>query len=63
LIIKEPYNTVGYYIVSGSQNSELFFATPSTGQIYLRTNIVGTSINQYNVRFLFNDFIFFLKEE
>ena len=40
-----------YQIVSQTLNSDLFTVNDQTGQVYLRTNVLGNNINQYNVSF------------
>lgn len=38
-----------YQIVSQTLNSDLFTVNDQTGQVYLRTNVLGNNVNQYNV--------------
>lgn len=49
LQFQAPNNVVNYYIASYSANRDMFYADPASGQIYLRTSIIGTSVNQYTV--------------
>ena len=46
---QSPNNIVRYQIVSQTLNSDLFTVNDQTGQVYLRTNVLGNNINQYNV--------------
>lgn len=50
-VLQSPNNIVRYQIVSQTLNSDLFTVNDQTGQVYLRTNVLGNNVNQYNVSF------------
>lgn len=50
-VLQSPNNIVRYQIVSQTLNGDLFTVNDQTGQVYLRTNVLGNNVNQYNVSF------------
>ena len=48
-MFQAPNNVVNYYIASYSLNREIFYVDPTSGQVFLRTSMIGTSIDRYNV--------------
>ena len=58
-LFQAPNNQVRYRITSQTGNQDLFIVNDVTGAVYLRSNVLGNGINQYNVRLLyFNSVIF-----
>ncbi|WAQ95445.1 FAT4-like protein [Mya arenaria] len=53
--IQSPNNLVNYYIASYSANRDMFYMDPTTGNVFLRTSIIGTNVNQYNVSLIARD--------
>ncbi|WAQ96546.1 FAT4-like protein, partial [Mya arenaria] len=47
--IQSPNNLVNYYIASYSANRNMFYMDPTTRNVFLRTSIIGTNVNHYNV--------------
>ena len=46
---QSPNNVVRYMISSTSANRDLFFMEETTGNVYLRTSIIGSGVDQYVV--------------
>ena len=49
LYFQSPNNVVRYMISSTSANRDLFFMEETTGNVYLRTSIIGSGVDQYVV--------------
>ncbi|KAK3089813.1 hypothetical protein FSP39_006721 [Pinctada imbricata] len=53
--ISSPNNVIRYNVVSQTSNSDLFYSNDATGQIYIRSNVLGNNINQYNISLVASD--------